>query len=326
MSLISYRVVPVKVIYESAKCGPRGQQEWILDLSMTTFTVKSTYINQRAGIQLRDEEILNGLSKMMYSARLIAPGIISVAVVPSRTDVLHPCDIMEDVAIQYGFTNIERTIPKTATIAEAFPINKLTDAVRLEMAIAGYTESLTLTLCSYNENGPYLKQETANLYAVELSNPMTAEYQVVRTSLLPGLLKMISHNRAAGLPLKLFEASDVVLKDEFAETGARNERRLAVLYCGTTSGFEIMHGTLDRIMKMISVAPSLSGDHKTSDLSYALRESTNSTFFAGRRVDIVLLPAEKIVGTMGVIHPEVLGAFEINNVVSGFELQLEHFL
>jgi phenylalanyl-tRNA synthetase beta chain len=49
--------------------------------------------------------------------------------------------------------------------------------------------------------------------AVHISNPKTIEFQVARTSLLPGLLKTIYSNKKMPLPLKLFEISDVVLKD-----------------------------------------------------------------------------------------------------------------
>ena len=49
--------------------------------------------------------------------------------------------------------------------------------------------------------------------AVKISNPKTLEFQVARTSLIPGLMKTISSNKKMPLPLKLFEISDVVLKD-----------------------------------------------------------------------------------------------------------------
>lgn len=63
-----------------------------------------------------------------------------------RSDVLHSCDIMEDIAIGYGFQNLPKTIPTSSTIAAPFPLNKLSDAIRLEMALSGFTEALTLTL------------------------------------------------------------------------------------------------------------------------------------------------------------------------------------
>lgn len=50
--------------------------------------------------------------------------------------------------------------------------------------------------------------------AVKISNPKTVEFQVARTSLLPGLLKTINSNKKMPIPLKLFEVSDIVVKDE----------------------------------------------------------------------------------------------------------------
>ena len=64
-------------------------------------------------------------------------------------------------------------------------------------------------------------------------------FQVIRTSLLPGLLKTVASNRKMALPLKLFEVQEVVLKDSTRETGARNERRLAVVHYNVTPGFEV---------------------------------------------------------------------------------------
>lgn len=55
------------------------------------------------------------------------------------------------------------------------------------------------------------------------------------------------------LPLKIFEVSDVVLNDKNADVGARNERHLSVVCYNKTSGFEIVHGVLDRLMQVLEV-------------------------------------------------------------------------
>src|SRR5258706_11552113 len=91
---------------------------------------------------------------------------------------------------------------------------------------------------------------------VKLANPKTLEYQVVRTSLLPGLLKTVRENKAHPLPLKVFETSDVVTKDPDAERQARNIRHAAALWCNKTAGFEVVHGLLDRIMAMLECLAS----------------------------------------------------------------------
>jgi len=86
---------------------------------------------------------------------------------------------------------------------------------------------------------------------------------VVRTSLLPGLLKTIRENRSHALPIRIFEASDVVLKDAGRERQARNERHAAAVWCNKTAGFETVHGLLDRAMAMLEV-PLIPGGRGSS--------------------------------------------------------------
>ena len=66
--------------------------------------------------------------------------------------------------------------------------------------------------------------------AVHIANPKTLEFQIARTTLLPGLLKTVQANLKMPLPMKLFEISDVVLKDGARDVGAKNERQLCALY------------------------------------------------------------------------------------------------
>lgn len=53
--------------------------------------------------------------------------------------------------------------------------------------------------------------------------------------------------------VRLFEISDVVIRDDSCDTGARNCRRLVATYMGPTAGFEIIHGLVDRIMSLVQV-------------------------------------------------------------------------
>jgi phenylalanyl-tRNA synthetase beta chain len=124
---------------------------------------------------------------------------------------------MEDVGIAYGFNKLPRMSPnKTATIGTPQPIQKLSDIVRHECAYAGWMEVMPLILCSHDENFKFLNREDKG-EVVKLANPKSLEFQVVRTSLLPGLLKTIRENKNRPLPMKIFETADIVLKDEKAE-------------------------------------------------------------------------------------------------------------
>lgn len=194
---------------------------------------------------------------MAYRAKpsSVSSNLIDVEVPPTRADVLHQADIMEDVAIAYGFNELPRYFPsKSGTVAQPLPINKLTDIIRLEAAMAGWSEVLPLILCSHDENFAWLNRTDDGNTAVKLANPKTLEFQVVRTSLLPGLLKTIRENRKHSVPIKIFEVSDVAFKDLSLERKSRNERRFAAAWYGKTSGFEVVHGLLDRVMTMLKSA------------------------------------------------------------------------
>ena len=133
-------------------------------------------------------------------------------------------------------------LPQTSTVGAPDPINQFTDLLRDEVARAGYVEMLTHGLCSRHDNfGSLRRPEPATPIAVELLNPANEEYQVVRTTLLPGALKTLAHNKrmATRGGVRLFEISDVVLLDAAADVGARNRRRLLATHTGLTAGFEV---------------------------------------------------------------------------------------
>ena len=79
-----------------------------------------------------------------------SPDVLQVSVPATRPDILHECDIMEDVAIAYGFINLPQTFPNTNTVAQALPVSKLSDVVRRECAQAGWIEVLPFILVSAN--------------------------------------------------------------------------------------------------------------------------------------------------------------------------------
>jgi phenylalanyl-tRNA synthetase beta chain len=114
--------------------------------------------------------------------------------------------------------------------------------------------------------------------AVVLANPKTAEYQVVRTSLIPGLLKTIRENRSHPLPIRIFESSDVVVKDPSQERQARNIRRVAAVWCNKTAGFEVVHGLLDRLMAILEI-PRISSGNPKAEYGYYIQEVAGMQFF-----------------------------------------------
>ncbi|KAL8404518.1 hypothetical protein RB594_009391 [Gaeumannomyces avenae] len=288
------------------------------DLTPRRIEVEVDYINQCCGLSESPDAICALLEKMAFKAKPLNEKAIEVSIPPTRSDVLHPCDVMEDVAVAYGFNNLPRHLPtKSATVGKGLPINKLSDIVRAECAMAGWKEVMPLVLCSHDENFAWLNRPDNGSTAVRIANPKSAEYQVVRTSLLPGLLKTIRENKKVRLPLQIMETSDVVFQDLSLERKARNERHWAAAYCGTTTGFEVVHGLLDRIMAMLRVT------------DYSIEELVgDAAFFAGRAAAVFLGSGDKRrrIGELGVLHPTVLEKFDLRYPVSTLEINLEVLL
>ncbi len=319
------------------------------DLSYRNLEVTVDYINKLLGLALGSEAIRKLLGKMQIESTAAATSDgLSLQVPPTRSDVLHACDVMEDVAIAYGYNNIPNRIPPTVTQGKELPINQLTEMLRQECAMAGFTEILTWALCSKAENFDFLRSKDDGTTAVEIGNPATFEFEVCRTMLLPSALKTLGANKDAPLPIKLFEVSDAVMLSSDHDVGARNERRLVAVYSNKESGFEVVHGMLNRIMDMLGVPykgeaaapipppilireklPPLACTGSDSVLeakaggSYHWEPSEEPAFFPGRQACVKAFG--RVVGHFGVVHPEVLEKFEIPYPVSALEISIEPF-
>jgi phenylalanyl-tRNA synthetase beta chain len=247
--------------------------------------------------------------------------------------------VIEDIAIAYGYNNIVQAVPNTNTVGAALPINKFTDLLRIEIASAGYAEMLTHGLCSTAENFSDLRRPVGP--AVSLSNPANVEYEVVRTTLIPGALKTLSFNKSISHKdgVKLFEISDVVLVTD-NDIGAMNARRMVGVYAAHSAGFEVIHGLVDRVMSCVQIKPeelyaatSLTADEIADRrrvarpaVVYSIRACTDPIFFPGMGAEVVLKyddGSEKVVGILGVVHPEVLSTYEITYPCSITELDID---
>ncbi len=201
----------------------------------------------------------------------------------------------------------------------------------------------------------HLRRKNPGNEAVVLANPKTQEFQIARSMLFPGLLKTLSEHRSMGFAsgVKLFECSDVVLMDTTgkSDTGSRNERRFAAVYTGPKSGFEIIHGLLDRLMQLLDIAPSEEytaegaaqarklrrpGKPVASNGEYAIAEDlelapmdSSGTFFPGRGAKVLYRKKAtdewKKIGFLGVLHPQVLKNFELTFPTSALELIVQGF-
>ncbi|XP_054821886.1 phenylalanine--tRNA ligase beta subunit, cytoplasmic [Prosopis cineraria] len=318
-------IEPVEVI------SSNGKSCIYPDLSIYNMEVSLPYINGLIGVSLEIEEVTGLLNRMqLHAKQSVADNRqcnIVVSVPPTRSDVLHPCDVMEDVAIAYGFNAIKdkaitdnKGSKRLAASLTLLPLNELSDLIRKEVAMIGFTEVLTFILCSSEENFGMLNRKDDRSVAVIIGNPRSSDFEAVRTSLMPGILKTVAHNKDHPKPIKIFEVGDCVVLDDTRDVGARNQRQLAALYCGSNAGFEIIHGLVDRVMEKNGVPFVLPGDRT----GYYIERSDEPEFLSGRQAKIIYKGQH--IGTFGIVHPEVLSNFDIPDPCSFVELNIESFL
>lgn len=321
-----FTVEPVKIISEH-----NGQSRICPNISQRIVPTEMSYINSCLSLKLTPEEISELLKKMSLNSTLNKENsnLLDVTVPITRPDILHQCDVMEDAAIGFGYDNLKKTFPKTeATIAQPLPINKVSDILRAATAQSGWLEVMPLTLCSHNENFAFLNHVDDGTKVVKLANPKTVEYEVVRTTLVPGILKTIKENRNHALPIKVFESGDIVLKAD-VERGARNERHWAAAYAGKTSGFEAIQGLLGKIMQTLRT-PWLEIPSKGEKGYWIEEDKSDAMYFPGRGAKVFYRAKDgeeaQHIGSLGVLHPEVVSKFELGFALSIVEINAEVFL
>lgn len=191
----------VEIVHEAT-----GKTEVFPNLKSHEFDVEVQYINTTLGLNLNIDKIKECAEKMglVFKGTKDENKKVIVEVPPTRTDVIQECDIAEDIGIAYGYNNIPKVFPPTNTVGKQIPLHKFSDLIRSELAQAGYIESLTMSLLSIKENYENLRRPFNENEAVQISNPKTIEFEIVRTSLIPGLLKVLESNTDERVSLKEF--------------------------------------------------------------------------------------------------------------------------
>ena len=317
------------------------------NLKTQPIQVEVDYINRGLGLKFTPEDLCTLLQKMQLTTT-VSPtnptGTLLVTPPPTRSDLLHPIDVQEDVAIAYGYDNLPRELPQAMTIGTEQPLNQLSNHLRSAVAVCGYVEVMTWALIATEENFEVINRTNPGDLAVTISNSKT-EFTSCRTTLLPGLLKVVQSNTSYKIPIQIFELGDIVTLNPANPEGATNHRHLGVLYGGHTSGFEEVHAVLTRVMDQLRVPfiPFTALDKApvdtTSEVFYSMVpigiDNTNHSFLPKRCAEVVVVKkgkdgkfSQKVVGQIGTIHPHVLKRFDIQDFVvcSTLEIDIEAFV
>jgi len=272
--------------------------------------LKVNFANKMLGLRLSENEAIKCLQKCRLNAKAVEKGILEVAIPPYRIDILHEIDLVEEVAIGYGYHRLEPTVPATVTVGEKHAANKLADAVRQIMVGLGFIEVMNFTLT--NERVHYTLMRLKPENPIKLANPVSAEYTIMRQMLLPGLLKNLAKNKHESYPQRLFEVSDVAKINRRLETMCERRLHLAAVTSHSTSNFTEIKSIGEALLSNMGLA------------DWQIKAAKHPSFLSGRTAAISI--GKRQIGVLGEVHPQVLNNFEIENPTAALEIDLEWLL
>lgn len=120
-------------------------------LSENEFEVELKYLNSLLGLNLEIEKVKQLAHKCGFTYISGDADKLKVSVPVTRYDIMHPCDVVEDIGVVFGYNNIPKALPPTNTIGRQLEMSKFTELMRHELAQAGYYETLTFGLLSVKE-------------------------------------------------------------------------------------------------------------------------------------------------------------------------------
>lgn len=293
----------VRIIY------PDGRVESTPDMTPQPATLDTAAALRVLGCELEPAQIVTLLAKLRYGAK-VEGGRVVLAIPAYRADIMHECDIIEDVAIGYGYENIKPYLVPTMTVGAHQPIEELADLCRRVLIGLGFLETMTLLLTSEREHYELLRQSVPAQH-IQLANPVTVDQTMPRGQLLTGLLNTFRINVAREMPQLIFEVGDCCELAADAETGIRTTRKLGAGIAGPKAGYADARATCEALARELG-------------LGCRFEPLEAAEFISGRgaRVMATKNGAEFEWGRAGEIHPEVLGNFGINQPVSVFEVDL----
>ncbi|MFX1562910.1 MAG: phenylalanine--tRNA ligase subunit beta, partial [Promethearchaeota archaeon] len=280
------QLATVEVVY------PEGSDH-LPDLSLQHRIISLKYANDVIGHSFKGPTVANSLRRMRMDCT-IRGDAIRVGIPRYRVDILHDIDIVEDIAIGYGFNRIEPTLPYTMTVGSELPITTLRRTIRDLMVGLGYQEIWSYVLTNTRTLFDKMNQSPSKI--VELANPKSMEYHVARNSLLPGLLSFLAENTAEEFPQRIFEIGDVVLVDPKAETCTRTVTHLAA-------------ATVDSRIDLTTLKAELFTLLQNLGLKLEVKPATDTSFIQGRVGNLQV--NKRRLGLLGEIHPVVLTNFGI---------------
>lgn len=289
----------------------------------TQIALSIAHLNRHLGTDLTAQTMTDILERLSFG--VLVNGDTMIVDVPSwRSDVTTMVDISEEIARNVGFDNIQSSMPADEmTAAEQTPIIPVNDDVRDFMVAAGLDEVINYSFINSSAFDKLnLPADDALRTTIDISNPITDEFKVLRTTLLSSILSTVSYNISRrNENISIFEVGNAYLSKQVPITDFPTE---VPMLAGAISGKRNeVHWSNDKSDVDFFDVKGLMIDllNKFSLHNYQLVPSKCSSLHPGKSADIML--DGQCIGYFGQVHPLVEQAYDFTKPVYAFELQLK---
>ncbi|MGV8171879.1 MAG: phenylalanine--tRNA ligase subunit beta [Candidatus Woesearchaeota archaeon] len=269
------------------------------ELGGTHLKLDVAYVNKILGTYFKEADVKRYLARMGhdYKNKVVTyPGY--------RADILHPIDLVEDIAIAYGYENFNGKLSDFSSTAHERPLEIFKNALRAVLIGVGLIEVKNFNLTNKDSQSKLMNY---NIAVAELENSVTQEYNTLRAWIIPGLMELLKYNRHYDYPQNMFEIGTVFRLDESQDTGIHESERLGIALCGNDANFTKIKQVMDIIAESLNI-------------TYTLTDTEHTSFINGR-VGRVIVNNSKI-AYIGEIHPQVLSNWTIDMPVAVLEINV----
>lgn len=240
---------------------------------------------------------------------------LEVTVPTFRDDVEGSADLMEEIARLYGYDKIPvKLMDTTFTQGGKDYRQRVRDMAKSNMAAQGLYELVTYAFASpavYNKIN--LKAENPLRNAIKLLNPLGEDQSIMRTTMIPNMLGVISRNYNMKISEgQFFEISKVYLADELTLEKLAEERETLAIGMYGNLDFYDLKGVTENLMDEFHIE------------KYRILSSNNDSMHPGRTAELLI--NNRRIGCLGEVHPEVLEKYDIPVRVYIAEFNFEEIL
>ncbi|MEA3506892.1 MAG: phenylalanine--tRNA ligase subunit beta, partial [Elusimicrobiota bacterium] len=280
-----------------------------LKFSQKVIAADTEKINSLLGTALTGEEIKKYLESINFKIDTGSGGGEFKVTVPSyRNDVSRPVDITEEVARVHGYDRIESALPAVKTGTDYFERKDPLTEGETSLRASGYWETVTHTLADGEKLsgiGPGNASRSFPGEIIRLQNPVSADLDILRPSVLPGLLEVLSYNLNRKSPYhKFYEKGPVFFKKE-----DKLIEKIHLAYIAGEEDYFIAKNTMETLLD------SLKQD-------YSFEYPSNSFYFKEGRCGSIIIEG-KFAGEFGAIKESFAGTSNVSRACSGGYLILE---